>query len=268
MNENSFLNFRNIKTVIIITLTVTILSLIFSFLQTPKYESSVKLLVFLNQPNMDAYTTAQTSNYLTGVLSEVIYSNSFMGNVYQDNPGLKKDLGNSQEDQKKNWEKTVKVTTQEDRGLIFIDVYHSDRNEAAKLSQAVAYTLINRHAFYHGLGDRVSVKMIDTPVTSEKLAQPKILRNSFLGLGAGLALGLALIIIFPQQRIFSGRFQKTNEEYNDQIISLAQPELSATSQEFATGENAGGLSANDYQEQPAPAQTEASAQSTPHYYDW
>ncbi len=223
MNSDKILQAKNIKAVIYITIVALLISLIVSFVQPPKYKSSAKLLIVFNQENMDTYTAAKTSNYLANLLSEVVYSSSFIDNTFKAGFNLNDNLGVDAESRQKSWKKMVQVKTKQDQGIIFIDVLNADRNQANQFAQAISFTLMNKHALYHGSGSKVEIKMIESPITSKDLAQPKIFNNLLVGFAGGLMLGLAFIIIFPNQKLFAGS-REDYYNYNDETIELTPAE--------------------------------------------
>ncbi|NCN07527.1 hypothetical protein GW933_02425 [Candidatus Falkowbacteria bacterium] len=203
MNPENIFNSKNIKTILFITVIVVIFGLVISLIQTPKYKSSAKLLVIFSQEDMNPYTSAQTSNYIAGILEEVIYSDSFIDAVFKTNFDLINDFSFSPEKKSKQWKKMVKPKLEDNKGIITIDVYHKDKEQANNFAQAISYTLITNHSLYHGSGDNVVVKMISTPSVAEKWSQPNIGQNLFLSLIAGIFAGLTFIIIFPQQEVLN-----------------------------------------------------------------
>lgn len=203
MNSYNIFNSKNIKTIVIFALIGVIFGLAVSAWQTPKFQASAKMLVVFKQDKIDAYSAAQSSNYLTGILSEAIYSSSFIDQVFKSNFDLKDTLGVNADKRLKNWKQMIKTKNQENKGIIVIDVLNSDKDQAEKFAQAVVYTLINKNSLYHGAGDQVEVRLIDGPSVKDQWAQPNIPQNSLLGLVAGLIIGLTLIVIFPEQRLFA-----------------------------------------------------------------
>ncbi len=255
MQTNPVINAKNLKTVVIITVILVIFSLIMSFMQIPKYESTSKLIVVFNQENIDVYTAAQTSNYIAGILSEVVYSHSFIDAVLASNFDLQDTLGFSQEKRLKNWQKMVKVRIQDNKGIMIIDVLNTDKNQAHQYAQAISYVLITKHAQYHGSGDKVSLKIIDTPVISDKWAQPNIPQNILLGALAGLLIGISLIVVFPEQRL--------NQAILDQI-KRAKPQTKKDRQIDLTK-----VAANQNQvAQPESDPQAAGQDNQEHYYNW
>lgn len=202
MNQNILFSSKNIKTVAIITIIFIILSLGLSMTQRPKYQASVKLLTIFNQSNIDPYTASRTSEYITSVLGEVIYSNSFIDNIFKTDYEVVDTLGSTQEKREKNWKKMVKIRIQETKGVIEINVLHKDRNQAFQFAQAITHTLVTKNQMYHGFGDKISIKIINSPIVSAGWAQPKLISNGFMGLAAGIIIGLTFVVLFPQQDIF------------------------------------------------------------------
>lgn len=203
MNPENIFNSKNIKTILFITIIVVIFGLAISFIQTPKYKSSAKLLIIFSQKDMNPYTSAQTSNYIAGILEEVIYSDSFIDSVFKTNLDLKNDFSFSPEQKAKQWKKMVKAKLEDNKGIITIDVYHKDKAQANNFAQAISYTLITNHSLYHGSGESVVVKMISTPSVADRWSEPNIGQNLLLSLIAGIFVGLTFIIIFPQQELLN-----------------------------------------------------------------
>lgn len=202
MEENNIFNSKNVKTIIVFGLIFAILALTISLIQPPKFKSSSKLLVVVNQDSIDSYTASRTADYISNILSEVVYSNSFIDNVIKSQFNIEDDFGITPEQRIKNWEKRINIKTKENQGIIFIEAFHTNKDQAHQLAQAVSYTLITKHEGYHGMGSRVSVKMIDSPMLPKQKDQPKIWLNTILGLAAGLIFSLTFVIIFPEQKLY------------------------------------------------------------------
>ena len=205
---------KNFLTVGFLTVLLTLVAFSISLWQTPHYKATAKLITVFNQDNIDTYTASKTANYITGVLGEVIYSDSFVNSVLKSEPNLINNLGNNSETRQKNWSKMVKVKILENKGVIIIDTYGDNKYQTNLLASAVAYTIINQHGLYDGSQDRVAIKIIDNPTIYEKWTATKIFRDTLIGFLAGLLLGFTLIVIFPNHRLFE---TSTKRKYNYQI---------------------------------------------------
>lgn len=202
---------KNILTVGCLALLLAIAAFSISLWQTPKYKSSSKLLVVFSQDNVDTYTASKTSNYITGILGEVVYSDSFINSVFKSETNLVDNLGNGSEIRQKNWNKIIKVKILENKGILMVDAYGDSKYQTNLLASAISYTLINQHGIYDGSNDRVSLKMIDTPSIYENWSTAKIIRDALIGFLAGLFLGLTFVVIFPNHKLFE---LSTKEKYH------------------------------------------------------
>ncbi|MFA6594429.1 MAG: hypothetical protein WCT16_04220 [Candidatus Buchananbacteria bacterium] len=201
MSNYKFFQLKNILTVGLLAILAGLIAFSFSVWTTPKYKSTFKLLTVFNQANIDTYTASKTANYITGIMSEVIYSDSFIGTVYVSS-GIKDDLGYGSENRLRQWKKTVKTKVLDNKGMMIIDVYGDDKIKTNALANAIATAVINNHGNYDGSADRAAIKMIDQPAIFESWSLTKIIEDSVLGIIVGLLLGFTFIVIFPNHRLF------------------------------------------------------------------
>jgi len=202
MTSNRFISSKNLLTVVFMALLVGLAAFSFSIWQTPSYKSTVKLLAVFNQTSIDTYTASKTANYITGILGEVVYSDSFINSVYGNDGNLIDNLGRGSEKRQKNWNKIVKLKILDNKGIIIIDVYGNDKTQTNLLASSIGSTIISQHGLYDGSQDRVSIKMIDLPSIYENWAATKIIEDTGLGMIVGLLLGFTLIVVFPNHKLF------------------------------------------------------------------
>jgi capsular polysaccharide biosynthesis protein len=220
MNPENIFNLKNVKTILLIAVIMVIFGLVISLVQAPKYKSSAKLLVIFNSESSNPYASIQTSNHIASILEEVIYADSFIENVLKSNFDIDNHLGFNQEEKIKKWRKMVKTNLQDSKGILIIDVYHKDREQANNFAQAIGYTMITNHSLYHGSGSDVAVKMIGVPTTPQNWATPNIAQNLLLSLIVGVFVGLTFVIVFPQQELINFIIGK-KVSLRDETFSLA-----------------------------------------------
>ncbi len=208
MTTNSLVNLKNFLTIIFIALLLALAAFSFSLWQTPSYKSTIKLLAVFNQSDIDTYTASKTANYITGIMNEVIYSDSFINSVYKNDGNLIDNLGQGSEIRQKNWGKTVKTQVLDSKGIMIIDVYGNDKSQTNLLASNIGEIIINQHGLYDGSQNRVNIKMIDVPSIYESWSGNKILTDTGLGFLAGILIGFTLIVIFPGHKLFD--FKKKN----------------------------------------------------------
>lgn len=201
MSNSKLLQLKNILTIGLLTILAGLVAFSVSIWTTPKYKSTFKLLAVSSQNNIDTYTASKTANYITGILGEVIYSDSLIDSVYSANTNLE-DLGYGSERRLRQWKKMVKTKVLENKGLMIIDVYGNDKVKTNALANTLALTIINNHGNYDGASDRITIKMIDQPSVYDSWSMTKIMENTGLGILVGLLLGFTFVVIFPNHRLF------------------------------------------------------------------
>ena len=178
-----------------------ILALILTVIQPFKYGSSSQVLIIQNSVSADPYTASKSTEYLSNILAKVVYSNSFFENVLNSGYAIDKNyFGQTIKSQMKTWNKTVSAKSNNDSGIISINVYHKDRSQTDLIARAVVYTLQTKHGLYHGGGENVSIKVIDDPITSNYPVKPNLILNFGLALALGIIFSGVYIYLFPEKK--------------------------------------------------------------------
>jgi len=216
-------------TVFIITAIFLIVVSLVTFLQPLRYSATSTLLVVQNYgPNTDAYNVSRSNQFLSNLLAQVVYSDSFYGKVMESGYNINKSIFSADANQrKKQWQDMVYTRAIADTGMITLKIYHQDKATADKINQAIAYTLMTKHSQYHGLGDNVKIKVINDSTLSDWPVKPNIILNLILGLVAGLAGSLYFVYLFPAKK-FSVRINNKleNEPLNRPLAEQAEVEPS------------------------------------------
>jgi len=173
-------------------------------IQPPKYKASSSILVVQEQvEGQDIYSISKSAQYICQVLKEGIYSDSFFDKVIgsSDQIGIS-DFPEKLKERRKEWQKSVEVKIIRDLGLMEINVFYSNKEKTENLSITVTDVLKNNHDFYHGSGENVKLKILNSPLVSEK----PISINLWLGTFFGALLGFcsALFWIFRKRIIKEG----------------------------------------------------------------
>ena len=196
--------------ILAITLTVTALALVISFLQPLKYRSTLRLLVVQEGAQAtDAYTLMRSNEYLGKLLANVTYSTSFAEKVFANSGGVDRSyFGNTPRKLATTWTQALDVKNLSETGSIEINAYHTNRDQAELLARAIGSNLIASNGEYHGLGDQVKIKVLDEPITTNWPVKPNVLVNLCLGLAAGLAVGVAYAYFAKDQPAYSLAFNE------------------------------------------------------------
>lgn len=176
--------------VAIVTLLLIILSLGLSLVRPLQYRSRVELLVIQKQNlTMDAYAAARASEKLANGLATVVKTKSFFDQVINSNFNIARThFPYEEKDVRKYWQKNIVTSVSPETSLLRIDVYDTNRTEANKIANAIAYVLVNNSEDFYGGNNDVFIKVVNEPLASNHPVRPAIVINSLTGLVLGLIL--------------------------------------------------------------------------------
>ncbi|MCK5320200.1 hypothetical protein KAJ61_02325 [Candidatus Parcubacteria bacterium] len=222
MNIHEYINVLKQKkqTVFSAVALFLVFAVILTIIQPFKYGSETKILVVQkNQYGVDPYQVNKANEYVGAVLADIITSNSFFNEIVNSGFAINCNYFPTRlEDQSKEWKKTVKANSS-NRGIITLSVFHKDRYQADQIIRAINATLKDKHAFYHGSGDQVEIRIIDQPFTSELPVKPNVVLNLLFGVLFGLLFALTYAYLFPEDkynlRLCPQRKSKQRYDYDE-----------------------------------------------------
>jgi capsular polysaccharide biosynthesis protein len=151
---------------------------------SPKYSSESKMMIIQDHQSekVDAFSAAKSAEYLSDIISKVVFTESFLQNVFDAPFELENNLPSDSENKMKAWERKVEVRKENNTGILTVTVLDESKIQAEKLTNSIAWALNVHGSYYHGGGETVQIKAIDGPITSEKPAAPNVLLNTLFGL--------------------------------------------------------------------------------------
>jgi len=204
MDTKDFIKlFKKRKTTVIsITLIFVIIGLIITLAQPLKYRSKSRLLILQPNTSSDAYTVARSNEYVGGLISEVIYSGSFLDSLEASGANFDHSYFNSTyKENVKKWGETVFARSSGSTGVIDIEIYHTNPEEAKKISNAVNQLIISGQSPYKFNPEQTKISIIDEPVVSSFPVKPNIPVNLGLSLLFGFLAACSYIYLFPKERV-------------------------------------------------------------------
>ena len=223
MNIQEYINVLKQKkqTVFSAVALFLVFAVILTIIQPFKYGSETKILVVQkNQYGVDPYQVNKANEYVGAILADVITSNSFFSEIINSGFSVYRNYFPVRlEDQSKEWKKTVKANSN-NRGIITLSVFHKDKYQADQIIRAINATLKDKHAFYHGSGDNIEIRIIDQPFTSELPVKPNVVLNLLFGILFGLLFALTYAYLFPEDkynlRLWPQRKSKQRYDYDEE----------------------------------------------------
>jgi uncharacterized protein involved in exopolysaccharide biosynthesis len=189
-------------TVISITLIFVIIGLIITLIQPLKYSAKSRLLILQSNNSTDAYTVSKSNEYVGGLISEVIYSGSFLDSLEASSATFDRSYFNgSYKDNVKKWGETVFARSSGSTGVIDVEIYHTNPEEAKNIANAVNQLIISGQSPYKFDANQTKISIIDEPVVSSFPTKPNIPVNLAISLLAGFLASCSYIYLFPKERI-------------------------------------------------------------------
>ncbi|MEA1925965.1 MAG: Wzz/FepE/Etk N-terminal domain-containing protein [Patescibacteria group bacterium] len=211
------------QTIGVIVAIFLLIATTITFIHPTRYSAYSKILVVQQFSNdTDPYTMSRSSTYLSTVFSEVIRMNSFCNEVINTGFEIDREYFKKSPSQDKTveiWQRTVDTKVVGDTGIIKIKVTHPSKEQAKKIADGIHQTLIAKQSVFHGSGDLVSIKVIDSPIVSKTM--PDIRLNFTIAILFGLAVSLLYINLYPGSehdlKFFEERLEKKQKNSNSKM---------------------------------------------------
>jgi len=189
-------------TVISITLIFVIVGLTITLIQPLKYSAKSRLLILQSSSSTDAYTVARSNEYVGSLISEVIYSGSFLDSLENSSAVFDRNYFNGNyKDNVKKWSETVFARSSGSTGVIDVEVYHTNPEEAKNIANGVNQLIISGQSPYKFDPNQTKINIIDEPVVSTFPVKPNILINLSLSLLFGFLSACSYIYLFPKEKV-------------------------------------------------------------------
>ncbi|MDD2766543.1 MAG: hypothetical protein PHH40_02110 [Candidatus Moranbacteria bacterium] len=169
-------------------------------LQAP-YQSSADFMISSTQDGQDYYTATRSAEYMSRVLGEILYAESFIDAVVEtggiDANLLPKDKKNRLE----KWSKMLEVKKNPELGFMKVVLSGSSEREVSRVSQAITIVLTEKSESLFGVGsDKVSVRLLSGPIIEANPSAYKLSLIALVGLVLGFFLTLTVRLIEEEFR--------------------------------------------------------------------
>lgn len=203
MEINTFFNIvkNRRKAVILVIIIFVVAALAVTFSQPLKYQATSRLLIIQENANPDPYAISKSNQYLGSLLSETVYSGSFFDLLASSGSNINWGYFNgTYKQQIKRWKETVSARSVNDTGIIEVNIYHPDQEQARQISLNVDNLLMTQNGLYQSSNTKLKLKVIDQPIVSSYPVKPNIILNLGASLILGCLFGLLYVYYFPVSR--------------------------------------------------------------------
>ncbi|MBI5621946.1 hypothetical protein HY933_03735 [Candidatus Falkowbacteria bacterium] len=187
------------KLVAAVVVAVVFVGLLVTVFQPFQYRASVQVLVIEQANGVDAYSAIRSAEKINTNLSHIVYTSSFREKALSSALSSNTVLPTDPIKRQKAWAKSVKAQTISETGILKVDVYRADRQEAMALAGAVAAVLSTSGAEYLGSGS-VLIKIVDQPVSPNYPVKPNVVLNLAASIALGLLLSIGYILLTAHEQ--------------------------------------------------------------------
>ncbi len=183
-------NFKNILLAGIFLAATSFVVLVFT---QKSYRAGTDLLLVQNQQTTtDYYALSKSTDYLSGILMEAVYSEKFLEEIKNANLVSTNFLPTNEADRLKEWQKIVKLKKNANVGIITVDVYADSQKQGAEISNAIVDVLTNKYSLFLGQGQNIEIRVLSGPIVEKNPSVIQILAVIF----GGFAIGFILAFMF------------------------------------------------------------------------
>lgn len=162
---------------------------------SPRYAVRTDFMVVQSSGSQDFYTLFKSSEYLSKVLSESLYSERFINAVIETGKvSAQGFLPTNKKDRLTAWRSMVVVEKNIELGMLAVTVKSDTEKEASKTMEAISDVLINRNQEFRG-GDvkAVEIRVLSGPIGDRNPNPKELMVLSLIGFLAGVFVRSAWI---------------------------------------------------------------------------
>lgn len=157
------------------------------FLTQERFKASADFMISSAQEGQDYYTATRSAEYMSRVLSEIVYSERFIAAVVDTGRVDANFLPRDKKDRLETWSKMLSVKKNGELGFIRISLAGASDREVSKISQAIIVVLGEKSGELFGNGgDNVRVRLLSGPIIENNPSVSELASIVLVGLILGV----------------------------------------------------------------------------------
>lgn len=181
-----------------------------SFVRPLEYSATTRIGITQELGSVDAYTASRSAERIADNLSAAVYFTSVFNELLDTYPTIDETyFGVTERRRRDRWADAISTSVTRGNGLLTIRVYHTNSDQAALISGAIAEYLA-QEGWRYTSGSGISIQVVDDVLTSTWPVRPNIPMNAFSGFLLGGLAGAGYVLI--QNERLRRRHQMVFEE--------------------------------------------------------
>jgi len=206
---------KNVGIIVVIGLLVSLTSFFALIFTEKRFKATTDFLIVQDQMGtQDFYSLSKSAEYLGGVLSEAIYSGIFIEEIKKTGKIEEGFFPNSDREKLKKWNKVVKIERSPQLGIIKVEIFDNDYENAVNLSEAVAEILTTKNYLFRGKVN-LDVRILSGSILERNPGNKEVAIAVLGGFILGAILKMIHLYFLLLKEI---SFNKSEDEYLEQLM--------------------------------------------------
>lgn len=172
-------------------LLVSVGSFYVLILTSEQYKAQTDFLIIQNQSTQDFYSLSRSNEYLSGVMSEALYSELFINEALASNVFPKNLFPENREDRMDAWKKMVRVDRNLQKNILTVAVYGKSGADALNVSKSVGDVFINKNILFRsGSPEMMDMRIISGPIVKKNPNISEVVMTVSAGFAFGVLIGV------------------------------------------------------------------------------
>lgn len=175
-----------------------------AFVFQERFKASADFMISSTQEGQDYYTATRSAEYMSRVLGEILYSESFITAIVDTGRVDSNFLPRDKKTRLDDWSKMLQVKTNSELGFIQVSISGKSEREVSKISQAVIAVLGEKGSELFGSGgEKVSVRLLSGPIIENNPSPFELGIIALVGLILGFFLNFTWHLVREEFRLGS-----------------------------------------------------------------
>ena len=184
-------------TIFLTGLLVSALSFLFLVTTQKNFRATSDILVVQNQQGFsDYYALSKSTDYLSSVLVESIYSEKFIDEMNNAGINSSQFLPTDKLERLKEWNKIVQVSKNSTFGIINIRIFANSQKDVLDISNAIIAVLTTKNDLFLGKGQNIEVRLLSGPIWEKNPSFQQVIAI----IASGFILGMLLSFMWSYYR--------------------------------------------------------------------
>lgn len=182
---------KNAGSIVVVGLIFSLVSFFVLISTEKRFKATTDFLIVQDQMGtQDFYSLSRSAEYLGGVLSEAVYSGVFIDEIEKTGKIEEGFFPGSERERLKKWNRIVRIERSPQLGIMKIEVFDNDYQNAVNLSEAIAEIMTKKNYLFRGKVN-LDVRILSGPVLERNPGN----REVAMAVLGGFILGVILKMI-------------------------------------------------------------------------